>query len=438
VIVVVGENHTFDNVFGGYDPKGSQQVWNLLSKHIINPDGTPGLNFGQAAQQQALDTGAYHVTPAKTGPLAQIDRPYTTYAFGQPLNVPDSRFPAALPNGPFQITKYVPYFGGYTGDPVHRFFQMWQQYDAGQLDLFPWVAETVGIGPQNGAPAPSPANTFEGGNSMGFLNMSTGDAPYLKFMADNYAISDNYHQGIMGGTGANFIYLGVFPGVGILLAAGPIASALAGLGAGAVGGIVGALVAMSIPEYEAKRYERTVQGGGVLLSLHCGTSEEIALAKEILRDSGATGCLIGRRGGIPTGHDLSACVISLSERRWTTWKHPKRSRYALQASELLRPALAGALPAEIAHSPARPENGEYTTGRSTRWCRRHITKRCHHRRRFTRKSSRLIRRHTSSVTVIPKQSGQLPSGLKELRSSRHFSTRICATSTRSNSPLSTT
>jgi phospholipase C len=43
---------------------------------------------------------------------------------------------------------------------------------------------------------------------MGFLNMSSGDAPYLKFMADNYAISDNYHQGIMGGTGANFIYLG--------------------------------------------------------------------------------------------------------------------------------------------------------------------------------------------------------------------------------------
>jgi len=43
---------------------------------------------------------------------------------------------------------------------------------------------------------------------MGFNNMSAGDAPYLKFMADHYAISDNYHQGIMGGTGANFIYLG--------------------------------------------------------------------------------------------------------------------------------------------------------------------------------------------------------------------------------------
>jgi phospholipase C len=43
---------------------------------------------------------------------------------------------------------------------------------------------------------------------MGFYNMSQGDAPVFKFIADNYALSDNYHQGIMGGTGADFIYLG--------------------------------------------------------------------------------------------------------------------------------------------------------------------------------------------------------------------------------------
>ena len=43
---------------------------------------------------------------------------------------------------------------------------------------------------------------------MGFYNMSQGDAPVFKFIADHYAISDNFHQGIMGGTGASFIYLG--------------------------------------------------------------------------------------------------------------------------------------------------------------------------------------------------------------------------------------
>jgi len=50
---------------------------------------------------------------------------------------------------------------------------------------------------------------------------------------------------------------------------------LAGLGVGsAVGGLVGALVGMGIPEYEAKRYEGRIKEGGVLLSVHCDTSEE--------------------------------------------------------------------------------------------------------------------------------------------------------------------
>jgi phospholipase C len=208
VIVVVGENHTFDNVFGGYVPKPGQSVQNLLSQHIINPDGSPGPNFAQAAQQQASDMTTYSPTPTKTGPYASIDQPNTTYAFGLPQNVPDTRFPVSSPNGPVPISKYVAYDGAFTGDPVHRFFQMWQDYDGGRMDLFQWVGETVGIGPQNGAPVPTPANTFQGGVSMGYFNMSQGDAPFLKFMADNYAIGDNYHQGIMGGTGANFIYLG--------------------------------------------------------------------------------------------------------------------------------------------------------------------------------------------------------------------------------------
>jgi hypothetical protein len=43
---------------------------------------------------------------------------------------------------------------------------------------------------------------------MGFYNMQQGDAPYTKELADNYAMSDNYHQPVMGGTGANSIMLG--------------------------------------------------------------------------------------------------------------------------------------------------------------------------------------------------------------------------------------
>jgi hypothetical protein len=89
--------------------------------------------------------------------------------------------------------------------------------------------------------------------------------------------------GLLAGIGALAI-----PGVGPLIAAGPIMAALAGLGVGgAVGGLVGALVGMGIPEYEAKRYEGRVKDGGILLSVHCDSSEEISRAKEILKATGA-------------------------------------------------------------------------------------------------------------------------------------------------------
>lgn len=78
------------------------------------------------------------------------------------------------------------------------------------------------------------------------------------------------------------------PGIGPLLAAGPIVSALAGAGAvGVVGGIVGALVGMGIPEYEAKRYEGRVKHGGVLLSVHCDSQDWIKRAEEIFKRTGA-------------------------------------------------------------------------------------------------------------------------------------------------------
>lgn len=89
--------------------------------------------------------------------------------------------------------------------------------------------------------------------------------------------------GLLAGIGALAI-----PGVGPLIAAGPIMGALAGLGVGgAVGGVVGALVGMGIPEFEAKRYESAVKGGGTLLSVHCDTGAQIDQAKLALKETGA-------------------------------------------------------------------------------------------------------------------------------------------------------
>jgi hypothetical protein len=89
--------------------------------------------------------------------------------------------------------------------------------------------------------------------------------------------------GLLAGIGALAI-----PGVGPLIAAGPIMATLAGVGVGgAVGGFAGALIGLGIPEYEAKRYEGRVKAGGILLSVHCDTSDEIKRAKEVLKHTGA-------------------------------------------------------------------------------------------------------------------------------------------------------
>jgi hypothetical protein len=97
--------------------------------------------------------------------------------------------------------------------------------------------------------------------------------------------------GVVGGTLGLLAGIGALaiPGVGPLIAAGPIMASLAGLGVGgAVGGFVGALVGMGIPEYEAKRYEGAVKGGGTLLSVHCDTSDQIDAAKLALKETGAS------------------------------------------------------------------------------------------------------------------------------------------------------
>jgi len=96
--------------------------------------------------------------------------------------------------------------------------------------------------------------------------------------------------GLVGGTLGMLAGIGALaiPGVGPFIAAGPIMGTLAGLGSGGlVGGIIGALVGMGIPEYEAKRYEGRVKEGGILLSVHCDSSDWVSMAKDLLKRTGA-------------------------------------------------------------------------------------------------------------------------------------------------------
>ena len=253
VIVIIGENRTFDHLFATYQPvnKG-ETVLNLLAEGIVNADGTPGKNYSAAIQNQATDTGSdqkvYLNSPPKTGAYATLPAPladggpppfstvsealtyengllpsyykYLTTGAVPPsiIGKPDIRINYNgkdvnnLPPGPYQLTGPLLSYDDYTESPVHRFYQMWQQLDctatAGcQNDLFPWVEATVGAG-SNGKPPPADFTYKEGATSMGFYNVQQGDVPYFKELADTYSMSDNFHQSVEGGTGANHVMLG--------------------------------------------------------------------------------------------------------------------------------------------------------------------------------------------------------------------------------------
>lgn len=95
---------------------------------------------------------------------------------------------------------------------------------------------------------------------------------------------------IIGGTLGWLAGIGaiVIPGIGPLIAAGPILALLAGAGTGAaLGGLTGGLIGLGIPEFEAKQYENHLKDGGILLSVHTDNSEWIEKAKKILKETGA-------------------------------------------------------------------------------------------------------------------------------------------------------
>ncbi len=253
VIIIVGENRSFDHLFATYVPKSNgETVQNLLSEGIVNADGTPGPHFGDAHQYQIVkapnggkffisadrkDKRLYATLPApdvngvQNSPAAGIllipggdpglppgdQFLFGTGGTGLPYALgPDARITNVnnLPPGPFQMTGPTMPFDAYTGDTIHQYFQMYQQMDCaidaehvskqnptGCLhDLQSAVTMTFGT-----LPGGTPHDT---GQTMAFFNMQNGDAPFFKSLADTYTMSDNYHQPVMGGTGPDSQPLG--------------------------------------------------------------------------------------------------------------------------------------------------------------------------------------------------------------------------------------
>jgi hypothetical protein len=115
--------------------------------------------------------------------------------------------------------------------------------------------------------------------------------------------------GVIGGTLGVLAGIGLLaiPGLGPFIAAGPIMAGLAGLGVGgAVGGVTGALIGFGIPEFEAKRYESRLQKGGILLSVHCESSEEIKRAKEVMERTGGEDISSTGEASVDTKNDPEA------------------------------------------------------------------------------------------------------------------------------------
>ena len=233
VIVLIGENRTFDHLFATYSPKHGESVKNLLSEGIINADGTPGSHFKRAQQFQAIapfktkfyaSLNSDEKTPYETLPeptlnfspspatgepppfpaatplfllagiepsLEPADLPLlTTGASGaaQSAELPDFdtrvRNFNNLPNGPFPLAGDNLPYDSYTGDSTHRLYEMWQQSDcsvknatrenpSGCLnDLYPFVitSYTSEIDPFS-FPIANQVDDNGGGNSMSFYNM---------------------------------------------------------------------------------------------------------------------------------------------------------------------------------------------------------------------------------------------------------------------------
>jgi len=109
--------------------------------------------------------------------------------------------------------------------------------------------------------------------------------------------------GVLGGTLGLLAGIGALaiPGLGPLIAAGPVMATLSGVAAGAaVGGLTGALVGMGIPEIEAKMYEGKVRGGNILIAVHTESAEARKVADDVFRIAGARDVSTTTEAGVPS------------------------------------------------------------------------------------------------------------------------------------------
>jgi phospholipase C len=148
IVVIYQENWSFDSYFGKF----------------------PGAN------------GLANATSA-----AQVDKSGTPYAtLPQPLlaGKPDTRFPANLPNAPFDASQYVT-ADQKTGDLVHRFYQEQLQIDGGKMDKFVAWSDAAGL-------------VMSYYDASGFLEGK---------LAQQYVLGDNMFHAAFGGSFLNHFWL---------------------------------------------------------------------------------------------------------------------------------------------------------------------------------------------------------------------------------------
>jgi len=91
------------------------------------------------------------------------------------------------------------------------------------------------------------------------------------------------------------------PGLGPLIAAGPILATLSGAAVGGtVGGLTGALIGLGVPEYEAKQYEAKLRAGNILMCIHVDDSEEAGLVRQIMSEEKAEDISTGTEATVPS------------------------------------------------------------------------------------------------------------------------------------------
>jgi phospholipase C len=253
-IFIIGENRSFDNVYATYQPKNGQTIWNLLSRGIVNQDGTPGPNFAEGMQSRVTtnNSGMFFLSPSPQAGQAKV--PYTalplptlesTDAEGIGLlidavtltGVGTALFPMGdtelpdipaiqkllatggpaqatppvtgtidtrltnfngLPPGPFQQSAPELPYDSYTGDTVHDVFTMWQQSDCSMTHATPdnptgCIHDLYPFVATTFATTPG-TQSGDGSQDMGFYNMAMGDAPIFKALADQYTLGDNFHE----------------------------------------------------------------------------------------------------------------------------------------------------------------------------------------------------------------------------------------------------